>query len=95
MSGEYDPRAPIASFYGFSISEAPAELWMLPDQHHNGSITHKSRIRCWKPTYTRRVRLAERSLRWRATEHPGKTLWLEPSGGTELGERDLQAQMFE
>jgi dipeptidyl aminopeptidase/acylaminoacyl peptidase len=43
------PRAPIAEVYRlFDQMKAPAELWVLPDQHHNGSITQKARSAVWE-----------------------------------------------
>ena len=53
--GEFDPRAPVDEVYRlFDQMKAPAELWVLPDQHHNGSVTQAARAaRCGKPTSTR------------------------------------------
>ncbi len=82
VSGEYDPRAPIAEVYRlFDEMKAPAELWVLPDQHHNGSVTMKSRSSVWEADIHAFVCdwLRER-FNGVPVKHPGKTLWLEPSG---------------
>ena len=70
VTGEYDPRAPIEEVYRlFDQMKAPAELWVLPDQHHNGSITQKARSSVWEADiHAFRVRLAARALQRRAGE---------------------------
>jgi pimeloyl-ACP methyl ester carboxylesterase len=82
VSGEYDPRAPIEEVYRlFDQMKAPAELWMLPDQHHNGSITQKSRSSVWEADIHAFVCdwMRER-FNGVPVKHAGKTLWLDPSG---------------
>ena len=82
VTGEYDPRAPISEVYRLMDQmKAPYELWALPDQHHNGSITQKARSSVWEADIHAFVCdwLRER-FEGRPLKHPGKTLWLEPSG---------------
>ena len=82
VTGEYDPRAPVDEVYRlFDEMKAPAELWLLPDQHHNGSITQKPRSSVWEADIHAFVCdwLRER-FEGRAVKHPGKVLWLDPSG---------------
>ena len=82
VSGEYDPRAPIEEVYRLvDQMKAPVELWMLPDQHHNGSITQKARSSVWEADIHAFVCdwMRER-FNGVPVKHPGKTLWLEPSG---------------
>jgi pimeloyl-ACP methyl ester carboxylesterase len=39
IAGEFDPRSPIDEVYRlFDQIEAPAELWVFADQHHNASL---------------------------------------------------------
>jgi dipeptidyl aminopeptidase/acylaminoacyl peptidase len=82
VSGEYDPRAPIDEVYRmFDQMKAPAELWVMPDQHHNASIT---------TLYNGSVSDADIhafSCDWLRdrfdglpVRHPGQVLYLEVSG---------------
>ena len=82
VAGEYDPRAPVEEVYRlFDQMKAPAELWVLPDQHHNGSITQKGRSSVWEADIHAFVCdwLRER-FNGVPVKHPGKSLWVEPSG---------------
>ncbi len=82
VAGEYDPRAPIDEVYRlFDQLKAPAELWVLPDQHHNGSVTMKARSSVWEADIHAFVCdwLRER-FNGVPLKHAGKTLWLDPSG---------------
>ena len=82
VSGEYDPRAPIDEVYRlFDQMKAPAELWVLPDQHHNGSITQKGRSSVWEADIHAFVCdwLRER-FEGKPVKHAGKTLWIDPAG---------------
>ena len=82
VAGEYDPRAPIDEVYrAFDEMKAPAELWVLPDQHHNGSVTQKSRASVWEADIHAFVCdwMRER-FEGKPVRHPGKTLWLDPNG---------------
>ena len=82
VTGEYDPRAPVDEVYRlFDEMKAPAELWLLPDQHHNGSITQKPRSSVWEADIHAFVCdwLRER-FNGVPVKHPGKALWLESSG---------------
>ncbi|HZN27702.1 MAG TPA: prolyl oligopeptidase family serine peptidase [Burkholderiales bacterium] len=82
VTGEYDPRAPVHEVYRLMDQmKAPAELWVLADQHHNGSVTMKPRSAVWEADIHAfvcdwlRDRFAGVPLK-----HAGKTLWLEASG---------------
>ncbi len=82
VTGEYDPRAPVDEVYRlFDQMKAPAELWVLPDQHHNGSITQKGRSSVWEADIHAFVCdwLRER-FNGVPVKHPGKSLWVDPSG---------------
>ncbi|MBM3343056.1 MAG: alpha/beta hydrolase [Betaproteobacteria bacterium] len=82
VSGEYDPRAPISEVYrAFDEMKAPAELWVLPDQHHNGSITQKGRSSVWEADIHAFVCdwLRER-FEGKPLKHAGKTMWIDPNG---------------
>ena len=82
VTGEYDPRAPVDEVYRlFDQMKAPAELWVLPDQHHNGSITQKGRSSVWEADIHAFVCdwLRER-FNGVPVKHPGKSLWVEPGG---------------
>ncbi len=79
ISGEYDPRAPIEEVLRtFDQMKAPAELWLLADQHHNGSITGGARSAVWEADVHGfvcdwlRSRFNAEPLR-----HAGKVLWLD------------------
>mgnify|MGYP003335634445 CR=1 FL=1 len=82
VTGEYDPRAPVDEVYRlFDEMKAPAELWVLPDQHHNGSITQKGRSSVWEADIHAFVCdwLRER-FEGKPLKHPGKSLWIDPAG---------------
>ncbi len=82
VAGEYDPRAPVDEVYRlFDQMKAPAELWVLPDQHHNGSITQKGRSSVWEADIHAFVCdwLRER-FNGVPVKHPGKSLWVDPAG---------------
>ena len=82
VTGEYDPRAPVDEVYRlFDQMKAPAELWVLPDQHHNGSITQKARSSVWEADIHAFVCdwMRER-FNGVPLKHPGKSLWVDPAG---------------
>ncbi len=82
VAGEYDPRAPIDEVYrAFDEMTAPAELWVLPDQHHNGSITQKGRSSVWEADIHAFVCdwMRER-FNGVPMKHPGKSMWIDPVG---------------
>lgn len=82
VSGEYDPRAPIQEVYRLvDQMKAPYELWLLPDQHHNGSITQKGRSSVWEADIHAFVCdwLRER-FQGKPLKHAGKTAWIDPNG---------------
>ena len=82
VTGEYDPRAPVDEVYRlFDQMKAPAELWVLPDQHHNGSITQKARSSVWEADIHAFVCdwMRER-FNGVPLKHAGKSLWVDPAG---------------
>ncbi len=82
VSGEYDPRAPIEEVYRlFDQMTAPAELWVLADQHHNSSVTVAGRNQVWEADMHAFVCdwLRDR-FNGMPVKYPGKVLYLEPSG---------------
>jgi pimeloyl-ACP methyl ester carboxylesterase len=82
VTGEYDPRAPVDEVYRlFDQMKAPAELWVLPDQHHNGSITQKGRSSVWEADIHAFVCdwMRER-FEGKPVKHPGKSMWIDPAG---------------
>lgn len=82
VTGEYDPRAPVEEVFRlFDQMKAPAELWLLPDQHHNSSITTGARSAVWEADIHAFMCdwLRER-FNGVPVKHPGQVLYLEPSG---------------
>jgi len=82
VAGEYDPRAPVDEVLRlFDQMKAPAELWLLSDQHHNGSVTLTARSSVWEADVHA---FACDWLRDRVNgiplKHAGKVLYLESSG---------------
>lgn len=82
VTGEYDPRAPVEEVLRlYDLMKAPRELWLLPDQFHNGSITVKPRNAVWEADIHAfvcdwlRDRFTGASLK-----HDGKVVWLDPAG---------------
>jgi pimeloyl-ACP methyl ester carboxylesterase len=81
-TGEYDPRAPLEEVLRlFDLMKAPAELWVMPDQHHNGSVTGGGRAAVWEGDIHAFVCdwLRER-FEGKPVKHPGKVLWLDTAG---------------
>ncbi|MDP3136678.1 MAG: prolyl oligopeptidase family serine peptidase [Burkholderiaceae bacterium] len=82
VSGEFDPRAPIEEVYRlFDQMKAPAELWVLPDQHHNGTVSSAGGGPLWEADIHAFMCdwLRER-FDGAPVRHPGEVLYLEPSG---------------
>jgi dipeptidyl aminopeptidase/acylaminoacyl peptidase len=79
ICGEYDPRAPIEEVLrSFDEMKATAELWLLADQHHNGTITGGSRSSVWEADIHGFVCDWLRSrFRGEPLRHAGKVLWLD------------------
>jgi dienelactone hydrolase len=81
-TGEYDPRAPVDEVLRmFDLMKAPAELWLMPDQHHNGSVTNTPRASVWEADMHSFVCdwLRER-FNGVPQKHAGKVVYLDPSG---------------
>jgi hypothetical protein len=81
-TGEYDPRAPVDEVLRlFDQMKAPAELWLMSDQFHNGSVTGASRSSVWEADIHAFVCdwLRER-FSGKPVKHTGKVIYLEPSG---------------
>ena len=78
--GQYDPRAPLDEVYPlFDQLQAPAEMWVMVDQHHGLTIGDKggqawSRARHGVVVDWLRDRLAGKPMK-----HPGKVAWV-PTG---------------
>jgi pimeloyl-ACP methyl ester carboxylesterase len=78
--GEYDPRAPLREIYPlFDEVTAPAELWVMADQHHSFSV--------WGGTEWARAShsvlmdwLRDR-LQGKPLAHEGQVVYVEGSGG--------------
>jgi dienelactone hydrolase len=79
--GQYDPRSPVEEVYQlFDRMQAPAELWVFEDQHHNTNLKanfgtqwlgdHHGMTMDW---------LADR-LNGKPVPAPGATKWLAPKG---------------
>jgi dienelactone hydrolase len=82
VTGEYDPRAPASEVIRlFDQMKAPAELWLLPDQHHNGSITQKARSSVWEADIHAFVCdwLRDR-FNGMPVKHAGQVMWIDPAG---------------
>ena len=98
VAGEHDPRAPIEEVLRmFDQMKAPAELWLLPDQFHNGSITGGSRAAVWEADMHAFVCdwLRDR-FNGEKVRHPGQVLYLEPSGaGPNSASVSLKRRWFE
>jgi len=81
-TGEYDPRAPVEEVLRmFDLIKAPAELWLMSDQHHNGSVTSMPRAAVWESDMHYFVCdwLRDR-FNGVPQKHAGKVVYLEPSG---------------
>lgn len=98
VSGEFDPRAPLEEVYRlFDQMKAPAELWVLSDQHHNSGPTARARSSVWEADIHAFVCdwLRER-FNGVPVKHPGKVLYLEPSGtGPNSPSVSLKRRWFE
>ena len=82
VTGEYDPRAPLEEVLRlYDLMKAPRELWLMPDQFHNSSVTVKARNSVWEADIHAFVCdwLRDR-FNGVALKHSGKVLWLDPAG---------------
>ena len=82
VAGEFDPRAPLEEVIRlFEQMEAPAELWIMADQHHNSSVTMKGRSAVWEADIHAFVCdwLRER-FNGVPVKHAGKALWIDAAG---------------
>jgi len=82
VAGEFDPRAPLEEVIRlFEQMKAPAELWIMSDQHHNSSVTMKGRSAVWEADIHAFVCdwLRER-FNGVPVKHAGKTLWIDAAG---------------
>ncbi|MCI3950702.1 MAG: hypothetical protein K0R53_199, partial [Burkholderiales bacterium] len=82
VTGEYDPRAPLEEVLRlYDLMKAPRELWLLPDQFHNSSVTVKARNAVWEADIHAFVCdwLRDR-FNGVPVKHSGKVLWLDPAG---------------
>ena len=98
VSGEFDPRGPLEEVYRlFDQMKAPAELWVMPDQHHNNSVTGAARSAVWESDMHAFVCdwLRER-FNGVPVKHPGKVLYLDQSGaGPNSPSVSLKRRWFE
>ncbi len=98
VSGEFDPRGPLEEVYRlFDQMKAPAELWVMPDQHHNNSVTGAARSAVWESDMHAVVCdwLRER-FNGVPVKHPGKVLYLDQSGaGPNSPSVSLKRRWFE
>ena len=82
VAGEFDPRAPLEEVIRhFDEMKAPAELWIMSDQHHNSSVTMKGRSAVWEADIHAFVCdwLRER-FNGVALKNAGKALWIDAAG---------------
>jgi dienelactone hydrolase len=82
VTGEYDPRAPVEEVLRlYDLMKAPRELWLLPDQFHNGSVTVKARNAVWEADiHAFACDWLRDRFNGARLKHSGKVLWLDPSG---------------
>jgi dienelactone hydrolase len=81
-TGEYDPRAPLDEVLRlFDLMKAPAELWLMSDQFHNGSVSNIPRASVWESDmhYFACDWLRDR-FEGKPLRHAGKVVYLEASG---------------
>lgn len=78
--GEYDPRAPLKEMYPlFDQITAPAELWVMADQHHSFSVGGGSE---WaRASHSVLMDWLRDRLEGRALAHEGEVVYVEGPGG--------------
>ncbi|HEY4374049.1 MAG TPA: alpha/beta hydrolase [Burkholderiales bacterium] len=83
VNGEFDPRAPADEIYRlFDQMKAPAEFWMLPDQHHNGSVSGAGRAVIWQADiHSFATDWLRDRLLGKPVKYPGKVLYLDQASG--------------
>jgi len=94
--GEYDPRAPLDEIYPlFDQIKAPAELWVMADQHHTLSIG-SGKIPFWTQanfaviTDWLRDRLAGKPL-----AHPGQVIYVQPDSGPNSPNVEIKRKWYQ
>ncbi|GAH42951.1 unnamed protein product, partial [marine sediment metagenome] len=94
--GEYDPRAPLDEIYPlFDQMKAPAELWVMADQHHRLSIgSGKSPLGMQASrgiiTDWLRDRLAGKPL-----AHPGQVLYVQGDSGPNSPNVEIKRKWYQ
>lgn len=78
--GEYDPRAPLREIYSlFDQMTAPAELWVMADQHHSFSVGGGSE---WaRASHSVLMDWLSDRLEGQPLAHRGEVVYVEGSGG--------------
>jgi len=81
-TGECDPRAPLEEALRlFDQMKAPAELWVMPDQHHNGSVTATPRSSVWEADmHSFACDWLRERFNGAPMRHAGKVRYLDPAG---------------
>jgi hypothetical protein len=77
--------------------KAPAELWLMSDQFHNGSVTGSARASVWEADIHAFVCdwLRDR-FDGKPVKHAGKVIYLEPSGaGPNAATVNLKRRWFD
>jgi hypothetical protein len=64
----------------YDLMKAPRELWLLPDQFHNSSVTVKARNAVWEAIHAFVCDWLRDRFNGAPVKHSGKVLWLDPAG---------------
>ena len=79
--GQYDPRSPLEEIYRlFDTLQAPAELWVFGDQHHNTNLKASFATQWLGDHHTMSADWLNDRMSGQPIPKPGGTTWLAPKG---------------
>jgi pimeloyl-ACP methyl ester carboxylesterase len=79
--GQYDPRSPLEEVYRlFDTMQAPAELWVFGDQHHNTNLKGSFATQWQGDHHSMSADWLKDRMDGNPIDKPGGTKWLAPKG---------------
>jgi hypothetical protein len=79
--GEYDPRGPLDEMCElFDSLQAPAELWVFEDQHHNTNVKANFQASWLGDHHSMAADWIRDRLAGKAVESPGEVAWISRGG---------------
>ena len=94
--GEYDPRAPLDEMYPlFDQLKAPAELWVMADQHHSLSIGGGKGPSWINASHGVVIDWLRDRLGGKPIAHPGQVLYVQGGSGPNSPNVQLKRKWYQ